>query len=273
MTLHAPPGRAALVTGGGSGIGAAVARRLAADGVAVGLVGRRRAPLVAVADEIREAGGRALELEVDVGEPGAAERAVAAAVESFGSLDVLVSNAGRGRPGTALEQTPEGWDAVLRTNLTGAFLVCRAALPHLLARRGAIVVVASLSGLRAAGASVAYCASKAGLVMLTKCLALDHGPDGVRANCVCPGWVRTPMADGSMDEFAAVLGGDREDAYRNASAGSPLRRPAEAEEVAEAVRWLASPAASYVNGAVLTLDGGASAVDATYAAQRATSPE
>ncbi|HKO28937.1 MAG TPA: SDR family oxidoreductase, partial [Solirubrobacteraceae bacterium] len=164
--------------------------------------------------------------------------------------------------GAVLDQTLERWNHVLQTNLTGAFLMCRAALPHLLKTRGAIVTVASLAGLRADPESAAYCSSKAGLIMLTQTIALDYGPAGVRANCVCPGWIRTDMADAAMDELAQARAVDREAAYRLAVAEIPARRAGRAEEAAAAVAWLASPASSYVNGAVLTVDGGAAIVDA-----------
>jgi NAD(P)-dependent dehydrogenase (short-subunit alcohol dehydrogenase family) len=243
----------ALVSGGGTGIGAAVARRLAADGFRVAVAGRRAAPLDDVAGEV---GGVAL--TGDLSDEEDVARVVAAAVAVFGGLDVLVCNAGAGAAGTAAEQTLERWDSVLRTNLTGPFLLARAALPHLVERGGSIVTISSLGGLRAAPASVAYASSKAGLIMLTQCLALDHGPQGVRANCVCPGWIRTPMADGAMDG----LGPDRESAYARVNRSNPLGRAGLPEEVAAAVSWLASAEATYVNGAVLSVDGGIGPVDA-----------
>jgi meso-butanediol dehydrogenase / (S,S)-butanediol dehydrogenase / diacetyl reductase len=250
--------RAGLVTGGGSGIGAAIARRLAADGLVVCVTGRRREPIEALAAEIG-----ALPIVADTGDPDEASRAVEVALEAFGRLDLLVCNAGVSAGGTVEEQSVEGWDAVLRTNLTGAFLTARAALPALVETRGAFVTISSDAGLRAGPASAAYCTAKAGLIMLTKCIALDYGPQGVRANCVCPGWVRTPMADASMDDLARAKETDREGAYELVASHVPLRRPAEAEEIAGAVAWLASPEASFMTGAVVVVDGGNVVVDAS----------
>jgi meso-butanediol dehydrogenase/(S,S)-butanediol dehydrogenase/diacetyl reductase len=250
--------RAALVTGGGTGIGAAIADRLAGDGYDVCITGRRREPLDTVAAETG-----ALAVPGDTGDPAAVESAVAAAKDAFGRLDVLVCNAGIGWGGTIEEQTPDSWDAVLRTNLTGAFLACRAAVPELVKTKGSVVTISSDSGLRAAPRSAAYCTAKAGLIMLTQCVALDYGPLGVRANCVCPGWVRTPMADEEMDELAELRGTDREGAYELAASPVPLRRPAGPEEIASAVAWLASDEASFLTGAVVAVDGGNTVVDAS----------
>lgn len=246
-----------LIIGGGTGIGAAVAARMAASGYAVCVSGRRVAPLEAVASAV---GGFAV--SADASTPEGASSAVEACVERFGRLDALVVSAGAGAGAMVAEQTIERWNLVIGTNLTAPFLVCRAALPHLIKSRGAIVTVSSLAGLRADPASAAYCSSKAGLVMLTQCIALDYGPLGVRANTVCPGWIRTAMADEEIDVLAERRGVDRDRAYSIAAADIPARRAGTPEEAAEAVAWLASPAASYVNGAVLAVDGGAAIVDA-----------
>jgi meso-butanediol dehydrogenase / (S,S)-butanediol dehydrogenase / diacetyl reductase len=173
-----------------------------------------------------------------------------------------VLNAGVGTSGTAEQTELAEWERTLRINLTAPFLMSRAALPALRAARGAIVSVGSVSALRAAPRSVAYGASKAGLVMLTQALALDHGPEGVRANCVCPGWTRSEMSDAEMAAVAANEGISVGEAYRRATALVPQRRPASPVEVGQAIIWLLSPEASYVNGATLIVDGGTSIVDA-----------
>lgn len=249
-------GTVALVSGGGSGIGAATARRLAAAGARVAVMGRRRDPVERIAAEI---GG--LACVGDSARAEDAERAVAETIAALGGVDILVANAGGEGSAAALDIDDRMWEAVLRSNLTSSFVLARAALPALVERSGAIVVVSSVAGRFAIPDDAGYTTAKHALVGLTRSLARDYGPRGVRVNAVCPAWTRTPIADASMDRLAARRGTDREGAYALSTAHVPLRRPVTAEEVAAACVFLASPDASGITGAVLSVDGGSSAVD------------
>jgi meso-butanediol dehydrogenase / (S,S)-butanediol dehydrogenase / diacetyl reductase len=198
--------------------------------------------------------------------PADAERAVAATTDAYGGLDILVANAGGEGSAAALETSDELWDATLASNLTSGFVLARAALTALAERSGAIVIVSSVAGLFAIPDDVGYTTSKHALIGLTRSLARDYGPRGVRVNAVCPAWTRTPAGDASMDRLGERRGTDREGAYRLSTAHVPLRRPVTAEEVAAACAFLASPEASGITGAVLPVDGGSSAVDLSTAA-------
>ena len=249
--------RVALITGGGSGIGAATAHRLAQSGWQLVLTGRRPEPLGVIANSVG-----ALALAADMSEPGQIEEVFGHVVAEYGRLDGLVLNAGVMRPGRVTDLSVEDWHTTLAINVTGPFLVARAALPHLLENRGAIVAVGSIGAFVAGPASTAYGASKAALVRLIRSIALDYAPQGVRANAVNPGWIRSEMADAEMDELGLAYGVDRETAYALITDHVPARRAAGSDEVAAAIAWLLSSDAGYVNGAVLTVDGGTSIVSA-----------
>ncbi|MFE0765044.1 SDR family NAD(P)-dependent oxidoreductase [Streptomyces smyrnaeus] len=251
--------RVVVVTGGGTGIGAATARLLRASGHDVVISGRRPEPLHRIAAETG-----AMACPADTADPDAVHRLIETTMARFGRLDGLVVNAGVGRSGGVGDLSDEDWDLVLRTNLTGPFLLMRAALPHLLRAHGSVVAVSSVSALRNGVGNAAYATSKAALLQLCRSLCVDYGPQGLRANIVCPSWVRTEMADRRMTRFADDAGltiDEVDEAYEEATRLLPAQRPGDPREVAEAISWLLFSAASFVNGAVLTVDGGVTALD------------
>ena len=242
-------GHAALVTGGASGIGRAVCRALVADGAPVAVADLSLAAAEAVGDELRNAGGRAEALAVDVRRPDHCAAAVERAAEWHAGLDLLVNCAGIYPHMSLLDATERHWDDVLDTNLKGTFFMTQAFARLLIqgGRPGAVVNIASRTGVRASGPLPAYSASKAGVISLTESAAQELGPHGIRVNAVAPGPVRPPgMTDDS----------ELEPGYRDRTARIPLRRFGRADEVAAGVVFLLSDRASLAAGATLVLDGG-----------------
>jgi NAD(P)-dependent dehydrogenase (short-subunit alcohol dehydrogenase family) len=253
-------GRVAIVTGAATGIGRAIARRLGADGAIVVAADRNAEWGEETASLIRDAGGAARFVACDVADAAQVRAMIEATIATFGRLDILVNNAGI--PGTSVpadQLSEDDWDRVIAVNLRGVFLCCKYSIPHLAASgRGAIVNLASTFGLVGAPASPAYCASKGGVIALTRQLAVDLGPRSVRVNAVAPGYV-----DNDMDQRRTRM--SPTDAARNlaarqaAAALQPLGRQADVAEIAAAVAFLASDDASFMSGAIVPVDGGCTA--------------
>lgn len=241
-------GLTALVTGAATGIGRATAERFAGEGARLVLFGLGREALDGLA---RETGGTAIHGDVT------REDDIAAAIAACGGrLDIVVNAAGLIVPDTPETVTDAVWDRTLAVNLTGTMKVCRASLPLLKARGGAVVNIASVAAFNASPDSASYAASKAALVAYTRSLAYAHGPDGIRANAVAPGWVRTPMSEEEMRLAAAKAGTSAEAEFEALTGRIALRRVAEPAEIAACCLFLASPEASFVTGSVLVADGG-----------------
>ncbi|WP_126974756.1 SDR family NAD(P)-dependent oxidoreductase [Frigidibacter oleivorans] len=250
-------GKTVIVTGAGTGIGAATARRLSQEGANVILTGRRPEPIEAVA-----ASCNGVAVAGDAASKDHAEALVALARSRFGGLDAVVCNAGGFGFGTLTEISDGDWARAVEANLNTAMVTARAAMPDLIARRGNILMMASIAALASGPQACGYVTMKHGLIGLTRSIARDFGRHGVRCNAICPGWVRTEMADMEMAELMERKGlGSREEAYALVTKDVPLGKPALPEDVAAAVAFLCSAEASMITGAVLTVDGGATVVD------------
>ena len=244
--------RVAIVTGAGRGIGAAVSRRLARDGMAVALLDLDGASATTVAAELTAAGGRALGLDVDVTDTEQVEAAVAQVADELGAPTVLVNNAGVLRDNLLFKMANDDWDTVMNVHLRGAFLVTRAVQQHMTeAKWGRIINLSSTSALGNRG-QVNYSAAKAGLQGFTKTLALELGPFGVTANAVAPGFIATDMTAATAER----LGMSFDDFCAFVAAETPVRRVGQPEDVAHAVAFLASEDAGFISGQVIYIAGG-----------------
>lgn len=246
-------GKIAIITGAGTGIGRAIALAYAREGAAIALVGRRNEPLHDVA---KQAGGAPLVLSADVSKQSDIDRVLAAVKDRFGGLNVLVNNAGVLHIGTAEQITEEQWDQTFNTNVRGLWLLSRAVLPFLRkAGGGSIVNVASVLGINGARNRASYAPSKGAVILLTKCMAIDHGEENIRVNAICPSFVETDLTADVLRK-ASDPGAVR----RERVGVHPIGRLGQPEDVAGMAVYLASDESSWVTGAALAVDGGYLAV-------------
>ncbi|WP_163504885.1 beta-ketoacyl-ACP reductase [Fodinicola acaciae] len=244
--------RVALVTGAARGIGAAVARRLASDGAAVGVLDLEESNCGATVDAITSAGGQALALGADVSNADQITAAVDRLAKEFGSVDILVNNAGVTRDNLLFKMTEQDWDTVIAVHLKGAFLTTKAAQKHMVARKyGKIVSLSSISALGNRG-QANYSAVKAGLQGFTRTLAIELGPFGINVNAVAPGFIVTDMTD----DTARRVGVTPEQLQQAAAEATPVRRVGYPEDIANAIAFLTSDESSFITGQVLYVDGG-----------------
>ena len=248
----------AVVTGGGSGIGAEICRAFAREGASVAVCDVRAEAATDVAEEIRLARGRASALCFDVADREAVERAADEAEETLGPITAWVNNAGVSHVVPFLDCTDETWDLTLSVNLKGAFIGCRAAIRRMLPRkRGVVLNMSSQSGKQGNSHYAAYCASKFGVIGLTQSLAVEFAPHGIRVNALCPGVVFTPLWDGMVADYAAKRNMKPEDVRPYLESKIPLGRLCTAADVAGAAVFLAGDGAGYITGQALNINGGA----------------
>ncbi len=247
--------KACVVTGAGSGIGKAIAERLAEEGGKVLCVDLKGETAIATVEGIRHAGGIAEAFAADVSDPLQVNAFVAKCVELYGKIDVLVNNAGVNIPGVLHEVPDEVIDKTLNVNVKGSIYGCRAAIPYMLENGGgSIVNISSVNGLVSEPFLAVYSASKGAVVMLTRGVALDYAKKGIRCNVICPGWVDTPI----NYAHAEMLGG-LEKVYSTIDSFQPIGRPGEPREIAHLALFLASDEASFITGSVIAADGGMTA--------------
>jgi len=248
-------GKSAVITGGGTGIGQAIALAFAREGAQVAVAGRRKEKLDETLHLLQQAGCSALALECDVTKAADTQRVVKSAEDAFGKVNVLVNNAGALSVSTVENITEEDWDRVMATNVKGPFLMSRAALPAMRrAGGGSIINVGSVLGIVAIRDRAAYCASKGGVSMLTKAMALDHAQDNIRVNCVCPSIVESDM---TRNLFAETEVGQQ--ARESRLASIPLGRFGKPADIAGLTVFLASEESSWMTGTVIPVDGGVTA--------------
>jgi 2-hydroxycyclohexanecarboxyl-CoA dehydrogenase len=250
-------GKIAAVTGGASGIGEAAVRRFAAEGVHVAFADKDRARGQALAAELSTAGAKTLFVEADIGQEAAALGFIEKTIGHFGGVDILVNNAGIRLYQTVVEASAESWDTLLNVNLKSYAFCAKAAIPAMRrAGGGAIVNVASIRSVIAGGNTIQYDTAKAAVAGLTRGMAMDHSPEGIRVNAVCPGHIFTPFHARRIQAEGKTI----ETYNENAAKRTMLKRPGTAEEVAACILFLASDEASYVTGALLFVDGGLTAM-------------
>ena len=247
----------AIVTGAGRGIGRATALELARMGADIVVAELDRANAERTAKEVRGCGRRALVVPIDVTSRNALSAMVEQTRDEFARIDILVNNAGIYRAATTLEVTEEHWDAVMNINAKAVFFATQAVLPTMIAqKRGVIVSLASMAGKIGSRANLPYNASKAAVISMTKSLAVAHAADGIRVNCVCPGFVETDMWTAVANEQSALLSQSPEDFTRWQARRIPLGRMERPEDVANVIGFLVSPRSDYMTGQALSVDGG-----------------